>query len=393
MRQKLIGFLKKNPRILDIAWKSSKLYFNFLGRFYKPENKIVFASFGGRNFNDSPKALFEEIIGRKEFEGWDFVWVFAEPDNFEIPGARKVKIDSKAFFKELLTAKVWISNSGMDRGIGINSNGIIKVETWHGSPLKKIGGEEHKNSMLVKKRTGKVDTDTIRCAQSDYDREIFARIFNASKDAILLADLPRNDSLLKYTDADIKSVREALNIPDGKKVILYVPTYREYLINKSNEFYFAPPIDLDRWEKELGDDYVLLFRAHYAVNAALGIKDTSFIRNVTDYDCLNDLFAVCDMMISDYSGSFTDYSILDRPMLCFAYDLEEYEEQRGLYLDLEETLPCPVTRTEDQLLEDIKTIDFEKRSQMTKEFHQRFAPYAGNASKTVVDEIIKRLKQ
>ena len=78
-------------------------------------------------------------------------------------------------------------------------------------------------------------------------------------------------------------------------------------------------------------------------------------------------------------------------MFCFAYDLEEYEEKRGLYLPLAETLPCPVDRDEDALLEHIKTMDAAACSAAARAFHLRFAPHAGHAAEAVVNEIERRL--
>jgi CDP-glycerol glycerophosphotransferase len=163
------------------------------------------------------------------------------------------------------------------------------------------------------------------------------------------------------------------------------------LINEKRETFLAPPISLDKWEKALGGEYVLLIRAHYAVSAALNIQESAFVRDVSDYPQLNDLYAIADVMISDYSSAFFDFAILDRPMLCFAYDLEEYEEKRGLYLDLAETLPCPIDRDEDMLIDHILHMDRQDYIERTKVFHRRFAPYAGHASAAVVNEIEKRL--
>lgn len=394
MRLKLINFLKLHPAITKLFWNCFRVFLEVWGLFVPIQEKtMLFFSFGGRKFDDSPKAIYDEICTRKEFADWRLIWVFVNPDEFDIPRGEKVKIDTKAFFKALLYSHVWIDNSGIDRGTDLKRNGVIHVQTWHGVPLKKIGGEENQNTLGGKKtKTGaKKDTKTIYCAQSEYDREIFSRIFNAAKESILLCDLPRNDSLVKYTKSDIAAIKENLAIPQNKKIILYMPTYREYLVDEHNSTYIAPPMNLEKWQNKLGKDYVLLIRAHYAVNKALNIKDTDFVHDVSNYKALNDLYAVADVMISDYSSSFFDYSILDRPMFCFAYDLEEYEEKRGLYISLEDNLPCPVDKTEDELLEHILNMNEEESIEKTKAFHARFAPFAGNASKTVVDEVIRRL--
>lgn len=238
---------------------------------------------------------------------------------------------------------------------------------------------------------GKPDNKTIRCAQSEFDRDIFARIFNADKDAILLCDLPRNDALFRYSLEEIERIKNKLNIGIEKKVILYTPTYREYLIDENRNTFLAPPMDLMKWERELGDEYVLLIRAHYAVSNALNITESSFVKDVSDYPCLNDLYIISDMMISDYSSTYFDYSILNRPMFCFAYDLEEYEKKRGLYLNIKEELPCEIDRTEESLISNIKNVKLEKAISRTKEFSQKYTPYAGGASAKVVDKILSQL--
>ena len=393
MRRKLIGFLKRHPWMLRKCWKAAEIALRLCGLFVPIEQKkMLFSSFGGRSFDDSPKALYDEICRNPKFSDWELVWAFVEPEKYSPCRGRTVKIDTPEFFLTLLMSKVWVSNSGMTRGIKLKRRGVIRVETWHGTPLKKIGGEENSNTIGgPKKHKGKKDARTIRCAQSEFDCEIFQRIQHAEKSAYLICDLPRNDALLQFSVDDRKVIREALGIPQEKKVILYTPTYREYLLDENKDTYIAPPMDLLRWKKELGEEYVLLFRAHYAVTAALELEENEFVWDVSDYPRLNDLYSIADVMISDYSSTFFDYAILDRPMLCFAYDLEEYEEKRGLYLDLAETLPCPISRTEEELLALIKTMDWETFSERTREFHMRFAPHAGHASEAVVKEMEKRL--
>ena len=394
MRERLIVFLKTHPWILRTIWSLTRGILWFFVKITKQKKSVLFCSFGGRNFNDSPKAVFDEICRRKEFQDWRFIWAFVDPDKFNIPRGAKVKVDTFAFFKALVTSKIWVSNSGMDRGIDLITDKIVRVETWHGTPLKKIGGEENQNTIGIKPKDykGPIDYSAIRCAQSEFDREIFARVFHASKDSILLSDLPRNDELFNYNEQDCIAIRKSLGVDKSKKVILNTPTYREYLVNDNSQNFIAPPINLERWKVELGEDYVLLVRAHYAVSAALGIINNDFVKDVSAYRSLNDLFVISDMMISDYSSTFFDYSILDRPMLCFAYDKDIYEEKRGLYLDMEKELPCRVCRTEDELLSEIKKQNYVMAAKKANAFHIKYAPFAGNASKTVVDTIINKLK-
>lgn len=107
---------------------------------------------------------------------------------------------------------------------------------------------------------------------------------------------------------------------------------------------------------------------------------------------MNDLYAISDIMISDYSGTFIDYSILDRPMFCFAYDYDEYKKKRGFFIDINTELPCSVDHTEDEVIYHIKNMDRDKCCEMTHKFHMKYAPYDGNnASEIIVDRILYRL--
>ena len=394
MREKIITFFKTHPSIIRTIWSIARGILKLFVNISKQQNTIIFCSFGGRNFNDSSKAIYDEICRREEFKEWRLIWAFVEPNKFNIPRGEKVKVDTIAFFKFLVTSKVWVSNSGMDRGINLITDKIVRVETWHGTPLKKIGGEENQNTFGTKPEEykGPIDVSAIRCAQSEFDRKIFSRVFHATMDSIILSDLPRNDELFMYNIEKLDEIRNCLGITEKKKVILYTPTYREYLINESSQNFIAPPMDLKKWERELGNEYVLLVRAHYAVSAALGIENNNFVKDVSSYPSLNDLYAISDMMISDYSSTYFDYAILDRPMLCFAYDKEEYEKKRGVYLDMEKELPCKVCKHEDEVISEILTMDVDTATEASKKFHNKYAPYAGQASKMVVDAILKKLK-
>lgn len=394
MRELLLNYLRTHPNTLSVFWKLLHFVFASTGWIVpvKP-NKMLITSFAGRKYDDSPKALYEEICKRKEFSDWNIVWAFVNPLQFDIPKGKKIKIDTPEFFMALLNSRVWISNSGMDRNIGINKKKTIKIETWHGTPLKKIGKDQHSGVLGNYKPPKTIDKKTIRCAQSTYDRDILADVFSADKNSFLLCDLPRNDSLLNYTEEQKEEIRRELGVDSNKKILLYMPTYREYLINDKNQTYIAPPITLEKWERELGDEYVLLIRAHYAVSASMGIDNTVFHKNVSDYPYINDLYSIADILISDYSSAFFDYSILDKPMLCFAYDLEEYKKKRGLYFELKGNLPCNISQNEDDLIREIVNLDYNSSCEKTALFHKKFAPYAGYASKKIVDKLIQELQK
>ena len=148
MRLRFINFLKRHASLLSLCRAVIRGAMKITYLFPIRQKTMLFSSFGGRNFDDSPRALYEEICRRKEFDDWKLIWAFVEPERFSLPRGEKVRIDSLRFFRTLFTTRVWVSNSSMDRGFELRNPKILRVETWHGTPLKKICGEEHTLSLI-----------------------------------------------------------------------------------------------------------------------------------------------------------------------------------------------------------------------------------------------------
>ena len=386
--KKIISFIKYNKTFLSIY----RIFGNVLVASLRPFSKIyhkqiLFMSFGGQKFDDSPKALYQAMQDDPFFKDYTFIWGFKNPSQYAV-NCKKVKVDTLAFYMAALSSGIWINNSSVSRGLKLKRDGVFEINTWHGTPLKKMGNDVANNQSYSEYL--KRDSEVLYCAQSEYDREIFIRLFNVEKDQILVSDLPRNDLLLTYSDQQIRMIKQNLNIDENKKVFLYAPTFREYDRNSANACYIHPPINLEKWRKVLGDDCVVLFRAHYEIIHVLGIQDDGFMKNVSSYPCLNDLMVISDALISDYSSIYFDYSILEKPMFNFSYDYSTYCEKRGLYLDLHEVLPCNVNKAEDTLLEELRSFDPVIYCERTKKFKQRFCPNAGNAVTTVIQALKKR---
>lgn len=394
MKKQLVSFVKYNKVLLRLYRFCGNAFVAVLKLLVRVKPKrILFMSFGGQKYDDSPKVIYERIIHDGFFRDYEFIWGFTDPAAHEV-SCKKVKVDSFRFYITAISSHIWINNSSVERGLSLKRKDCIEINTWHGTPLKKAGDDiEHNYSYSDTGTAKKGSLPTIYCAQSEYNREIFVRFFHTSKEQIILSDLPRNDTLFEYDSVRISKLKAKLNIPADKKVILYAPTFREYLRDKFNACYIRPPIDLNKWRAKLGEKYVLLFRAHYEVINILGIgEDNDFIRNVSSYPCLNDLIALSDLLISDYSSIYVDYSITEKPMFSFVYDLEEYQEKRGLYIDLNSVMPCRINHDEDSLIDELLSFDYSGYCEKTRLFKEKFAPYAGNATEKVLDALKKQIE-
>lgn len=152
----------------------------------------------------------------------------------------------------------------------------------------------------------------------------------------------------------------------------------------------TPPITPKKWAKALGNEYIFLLRAHYEVVRFLIADGGDFMLDVSDYPSLNELMLVSDILISDYSSIFFDYSILCRPMLTFCYDYNEYAEKRGMYFDIREELKND-SKTEDELISKIKYLAYENQSEISRYFKHKYISECGCASQKTLEIIYRNL--
>lgn len=379
--KKMKNILKNNRWIYVIYNYVGSFIINFVGLFCKTdENLVLFNSFGGAKYDDSPRAIYEYMKSSKKYKDYKLVWAINSPKLIEGLDINYVKNNSLRFFLTALKAKYWITNSSMERGLKIKKKKTIYINTWHGSVLKKI--DRKKERFIFR-----VTPSDYLYAQSQIDVDYFSDRWSYPKEKIVLSGYPRNDELCDVNSKEIMDIKHKLNIPLDKKVIIYAPTFRDFDYD-NNGCYIKPPITLSKWKEKLSEEYVLLFRAHYEINNVLNIEDDGFIINVTDYPRLNDLLKISDIMISDYSSIMIDYSILERPIYCFAYDYEKYQKERGTAYDLKKELPNGIVTNEDDLLKQIKECDYTIQRKKTKKFKEKHVEVYGNATE-YIDNIIK----
>ena len=386
LRARLDYILKHNYTVNRLFNWSASSFMKLWGSFVQTDKKMVVFSGHTRKYNDSPKALYEYMLAHPEKYGkYQCVWALEDPDSVEIPGNPiKIKADTVEYFKYTLKAKYWITCVNIERSLHYKKRDCRYLNTWHGTPFKHIG-----NDAGVRKDYDFGSMDFF-CYASGYEKEIYKRAFQVREEALIPTGLPRNDVLYKVTKEKVAKLKERLGLPNDKKIILYAPTWRDSNDN-GGSYVIKPPITVRKWEEALGEDYVVLFRMHAYSNQVLGIEFNDVIRDYSDYPEVNDLFMVADILISDYSASMADFSILERPVLCFAYDYEEYRKERGLYMDYEEEMPSGLLRTEDEVLKYIKDMDYEKECEKTRRMlKEKLLQYGGNATEACLGILFAR---
>lgn len=384
-----INKVKYNKTIYTLYNCIGSKCISLLKFFFKTDEKlIIFASFGGRRFDDSPRAIYEALLDDNRFDNYRLVWAFIKPHDFILTRGEKVKIDTLAYFVLLLRARVWVTNSSMTRGLSITGKNTFVLNTWHGSAIKKMGSDINEGNESFALKGGKMNKG-IMLAQSQYDVDIFSKAFHIPEEGFRIIGLPRNDQLFHHSKAERDKIRKELGIDDNKIAILYAPTFREYDKDTDSNVICAPPVDFNKWKLSLSSDYVLLFRAHYEVTKSLKINNNDFVKDVSTYKRLNELMIASDMLISDYSSIFFDYSILGKPMLCYAYDYERYNKERGLYFDIRNFLLS--AEDETALIELIRSTSLSCCDLKTLEFRKKYVTAFGSAANNSLDIIFENI--
>jgi len=388
MKNKLMKLLKSNNLLYQAYFYLGSAIMSILAIFIPVDRRmILFNSYGGKKYDDSTKAIYEKMLTDERFKDFKFIWAFHDPSMFHPPRATKIRTDGLKYFYYTLRAGCWVTNSAIERGLMYKNKKTFYLNTLHGSPIKKLGKEisKDKNYFYAKLRP-KWKVDAI-CAQCAHDTDAFVSAFGITHEQILNSGLPRNDILATHTPEMKESIRKKLNLPADKKILLYTTTFREYSKDEMLNCIIAPPIDLARWERELGDEYAVIFSAHYEISKVLNIQNNGFIRDYSSHPVYNDLLIVSDIMICDYSSVFFDYAIMGKPMLSFGYDYHEYMQKRGMNFDLRAELPNGMVHTEDDLLEQLKALDFDDASRKTVAFREKHLRYYANASQICIDAI------
>lgn len=390
IKNEMMKMVKTSSGIKKVYNKVGSGLVRLVGLFVFQDDKLIlFNSFGGKKYDDSPKAIFEFLKEDERFEDYKFVWAFHQPDRYDVPGAKVIKTDNLKYFLTALKAHVWITNSGIERGLSFKKKGTIYINTWHGTPIKYMGSDEYK----IKPTQMPVCKFDRQNAQSKFEADIFSRVFNIPYERMLTCGYPRNDVLVNNDLETQNKYKKKLNIPSDKKVLLYAPTFREYERDDNRNCVLKPPVNFEKWRSVLGNEYVVLMRCHYEIAKLLNVgMDGVFVKDVSDYPILNDLMLASDVLISDYSSIIFDFAILDRPVIVYTYDFDTYREKRGMYIDVREEL-LGGSVTEDELLETIKTIDKKDAIERVRAFRRKYVTEYGNATKGTVDTIWELLQR
>ena len=404
MIENLFVHIRSNPLIRDfvhtIAGTLGSLFFRLFWIFPIKKNKFFVIHFNGKGYSDNPKYLCEEILSRNVDA--DIVWMVYldehKPETFP-SSVRFVSKYSLRTLYELATSSVWINDVRMDDYVR-KRKGQKYIQTWHGGFAMKKVEADVPDSPKWYVRASKNDSKMadIFVSGSEIQSKVYRSAFRYSG-RILEAGYPRNDLLVvpdrlsSTKDTVYSTLLHDLRLPENKKILLYAPTFRKDLLYSDSNPEFI------KWQdsssKRFGDEWIVLLRLHPNIIKTIDTSsrcDNIRVFDVSSYPDMQELLAVADVLVTDYSSCMFDFGLTKRPCFLYAPDVETYaSDDRGFYIQLSE-LPFPLYKSNEELMSGIESFDSEEYQNNLSAFYEKYGSFEkGDASKKVVDWILSQM--
>lgn len=361
--------------------------YNAFRRLPMDEHLAVYAAYWHRGYACNPAAIYEKARElAPEVRG---VWVVETgAQAATLPaGVPYVLLNSPAYLRAMATAKYFVNNVNFPHTMG-KRPGSVHVQTQHGTPVKTMGVDLRDHPIAA----DGMDFDRLLEAVARWDylvspnphtSEHFSRAFPGRYE-LLETGYPRNDRLAVATPADSVEARRRLGLAEGQRTVLFAPTHRE------GQGGYVPLVDVRELAERLGPGFTLLVRTHYFHSGGTGHlpagEGGATIVDVSDHPTVEDLYLAADALVTDYSSMMFDYAVLDRPVVIFAPDWDEYCRIRGAYFDLLASPPGAVTTDTARLAEALLAGDPAPAARAA--FRERFCPWDdGGAAERVVRRV------
>lgn len=343
--------------------------------FLFPRSKKIwlFGSTFGRRFADNPRYLYlycsqhrEEISDKNDGKDIRPIWI---SHNREIVSFLKSNGYEAYYHHSIrgiwycLRAKVYLfDNYSKDISFWL-SGGAVKINLWHGIPLKKIQADNlfdkvrHPKNRWERfksfpRRLSDEKPSHYVLTTSEYMRPVFESAFRTCN--IFVIGYPRVDGFYRenvnnlYTEneqASLEQIDKLLN--GGNRMVYYMPTFRD------SEIDFFEVIDLNSFENFLKENKIIFCTKPHPKSKLKNVFESIESENIINIDAEADPYVFVSRsmaLVTDYSSIYFDYLFTNKPIVFFNYDFEKYlNDSRELYFDYEEYTPGVKVNSQEAL--------------------------------------------
>lgn len=356
------------------------------------EKKIVFIEVRQEKITNSFQVMFDELANKYDYNIHTHFLM-----NNKVFRAEYLRRCINAV-EDMATAKYVFLNEGSNAISSVPLRPETKViQLWHGcGAFKKFGLStadlifgENREQQLKYPFNKNYSLVTVSSPEVSWAYAEAMNIENPD-DVIVATGSSRTD--IFYDDTVISDAKERLFdlMPQAKdkKVILYAPTFRGRVASATT----PDMLNVEMFQEYLGEDYVLLFKHHPNVKERppIPVLCRDFAVDMTDDMSIEELLCVADVCISDYSSLVFEYSLFEKPLIFFAYDLEEYFDWRGFYYKYDELAPGPIVKTNLEMIEYIQNLDTAFDKKAIQDFRYKFMRSCdGHSTQRIIDHIFE----
>lgn len=373
-----------------------------------PRNKKLWI-FGSYNdsFTDNSKYLFIEVNSTNP--DIEAVWVTGNKSLVK----QLTSQGYKAYYRWSLSGvlksirgRVYVFNSYVSDINYWTSGGVVLINLWHGIPLKKIE-YDIKFGLLGKKYNSNwtclykiiypnyFKKPTFFLSTSPQVSNLFCNAFRIQITQCLDFGYPRTDLFFKPLSEVIAYIRDSEPLMYNyyelmkpfEKTIIYMPTFRESGTNNINDI-----LDMSELNYSLSNSNTLLFiKQHSNIsNCTTGhYSNIVFLHSSID---VYPLLPFTTALITDYSSIFCDYLLLNKPIIFYAFDKEDYlSGERGFYFNYDDFVPGDIVESFEMLLQAIKSIDEQLCDKRDSIKNMLWDKYCGQSSVRLISFINQQL--
>ena len=319
------------------------LFYPFTFLFRVHQNRITFISLEHDNLSKDFKILHDELSAKQEYEIKTLLFKFQPTflgqlqyglaciqQLFVLQSSKLVIID----YNNFVISKF------------LHRKEVKVLEIWHATAALKNFGN-------CVQRDYEIKNYDYAIANSDFYKVVYAQAFNLPEENVLVTGIPNNDKIFDDHFVQDTKVRllEKYPVLANKKVITYAPTFR----GRISTYFKEAKIDLARVHQALGEDYVIIYKAHPLISGSAYENNPHVL--FIEEEPISSIFCITDVLITDYSAIAVDWMVFDKPIISYVPDFKSYSKKPGLTIDYLQEFPGAVTFNEGELIQALQATD------------------------------------
>lgn len=353
------------------------LFYPFTFLFRVHQNRITFISLEHDNLSKDFKILHDELNAKQEYEIKPLLFKFQPTflgqlqyglaciqQLFVLQSSKLVIIDYNNFV---------ISKFPHRKEVKV-------LEIWHATAALKNFGN-------CVQRDYEIKNYDYAIANSDFYKGVYAQAFNLPEENVLVTGIPNNDKIFDDHFVQDTKVRllEKYPVLANKKVITYAPTFR----GRISTYFKEAKIDLARVHQALGEDYVIIYKAHPLISGSAYENNPHVL--FIEEEPISSIFCVTDVLITDYSAIAVDWMVFDKPIIAYVPDFKSYSKKPGLTIDYLQEFPGAVTFNEGELIQALQVTDSTSYQKERALFFKKTYNYCDGKATERVLKVIENL--